>query len=167
LSEYIRKRLFTYKNNTSNKLTMIRKIDLIPGSIKLLISLSYDLASLTTAFFLAYFIRLGLASTPVTWAEISLFLAMISSTLLLFYSFDVYRSVVRYFNSKAFLKILGLLVFASTLFYLLGFILDAFVPRSVPIVFFVLATIFIAGARVVASLLIEKQWFDEREGVVI
>ena len=146
---------------------MIRKIDLIPSSIKLLISLSYDLASLTTAFFLAYFIRLGLEGTPVTWAEISLFVSVISSTLILFYSFDVYRSVVRYFNSKAFLKILGLLVFTSTLFYLLGFIFDAFVPRSVPIVFLVLATIFIAGARAVASLLIEKQWFDEREGVVI
>ncbi|MFT5756067.1 MAG: FlaA1/EpsC-like NDP-sugar epimerase [Alteromonadaceae bacterium] len=146
---------------------MIRKIDLIPGSIKLLISLSYDLAALTTAFFLAYFIRLGLEGTPVTWAEITLFLSLITITLALFYSFDVYRSVVRYFNSKAFFKILSLLVFTCTLFYLLGFILHAFVPRSVPIVFLVLATVFIAGARATASLFIEKQWFDEREGVVI
>ena len=146
---------------------MVRRIDLIPSSIKLMLALAYDLLALSIAFYLAYIIRLGVDSIEISWHENLAFIAVISSTLALFYAFDVYNSVVRFFNAKAFLKIQLLLIVASIIFYLTSFFADAFVPRSVPIVFLVLASIQIAGARAIVSLISKKHWFDEREGVVI
>ncbi len=146
---------------------MIRKIDLIPSSIKYLIALGFDLFALTIAFFISYFIRMGLTDSTFSQAEWIVFSIVSVSTLLLFIKFDVYRSVVRYFNAKAFLKIFLILISSTVIFYAAGFFIDAFVPRSVPIVFLVLATLQITSARAIFGLIFEKKWFDEREGVVI
>lgn len=146
---------------------MVRRIDLIPSSIKLLLAIVYDLIALSIAFYLAYIIRLGVDSVQISWHENIGYITVVTSTIALFYAFDVYNSVVRFFNAKAFLKVQLLLIVASTILYLTSFIFDAFVPRSVPIVFLVLASIQIAGARAVFSLVTKKHWFDEREGVVI
>ena len=146
---------------------MVRRIDLIPSYLKLLLVLVYDLFALTIAFYLAYVIRLGVESVDISWQENIAFISVISTTLALFYAFDVYNSVVRFFNAKAFLKIQLLLIAASIVFYLTSFFADAFVPRSVPIIFLVIASTQIAGARALVSLVLKKQWFNEREGVVI
>ncbi len=146
---------------------MVRRIDLIPSSLKLILALAFDLFALSFAFYFAYIIRLGVDSIEISWQENLAFISVASSTLALFYAFDVYNSVVRFFNAKAFLKIQFLLIAASIIFYLTSFFVDAFVPRSVPIVFLVLASIQIAGARALVSLISQKHWFDQREGVVI
>jgi len=146
---------------------MVRRIDLIPSSIKLLIVLAYDLFAICSAFFLAYLIRVGIEGIHISWKEMAVFFTVTLSTFLLFYLFDMYSSIVRYFNAKAFLRVQSLLLVTTALFYLFGFVFDAFVPRSVPIVFFVLTSVMIAGARSLVGFIVEKQWFDEREGVVI
>ena len=146
---------------------MVRRIDLIPGSIKLMIVLAYDLFAISSAFFLSYFIRVGFEGIHISWPEMAVFSLVTLSTLALFYSFDVYNSIVRYFNAKAFIKVQSLLILTTIIFYFSGFIFEAFVPRSVPIVFLVLASIMIAGARGLVGIIDNKKWFDEREGVVI
>lgn len=146
---------------------MVRRIDLIPSSVKLMLAIAFDLMALSIAFYLAYIIRLGVDSVQISWHENVGFITVVTSTLALFYFFDVYNSVVRFFNAKAFLKVQLLLIIASTIFYLTSFIFEAFVPRSVPIVFLVLASIQIAGARALFSIVTKRHWFDEREGVVI
>jgi len=146
---------------------MIRRIDLIPSSIKLLVILAYDLFSICAAFFLAYFIRVGIEGIDITWHETSVFFAVTIFTLALFYFFDVYSSVVRYFNAKSFLRIQSLLIVSTITFYLAGIAFNAFVPRSVPIIFLVIASVMIAGARALIGFIADQHWFDEREGVVI
>ncbi|MBL4942470.1 MAG: polysaccharide biosynthesis protein [Colwellia sp.] len=146
---------------------MIRRIDLIPSSIKLITILTYDLFSIFSAFFLAYFIRVGFEGVSFSWPEISVFFVITVSTLTLFYYFDVYSSVVRYFNAKSFLRIQILLIVTTIIFYLAGIAFDALVPRSVPIIFLVITSIMIAGARGLVGVITDKHWFDEREGVVI
>ncbi|AZQ82763.1 polysaccharide biosynthesis protein [Colwellia sp. Arc7-635] len=146
---------------------MVRRIDLIPSSVKLILALAYDLLSLSLAFYFSYIIRLGFDSVEISRHENLAFISVVGTTLALFYAFDVYNSVVRFFNAKAFLKIQLLLIAASIIFYLTSFFADAFVPRSVPIIFLVIASFQIAGARALVSLIAKKSWFDEREGVVI
>ena len=146
---------------------MIRRIDLIPSPIKLLVLLAFDLLSIFAAFFLAYFIRVGVEGIDITWHETAVFFAVTSFTLALFYFFDVYSSVVRYFNAKSFLRIQSLLIVSTITFYLAGIAFNAFVPRSVPIIFLVIASVMIAGARALIGFIADQHWFDEREGVVI
>ncbi|WP_206486229.1 nucleoside-diphosphate sugar epimerase/dehydratase [Thalassotalea sp. G2M2-11] len=146
---------------------MIRKIDLIPSSFKLLFAMTYDILALTFAFFLAYLLRLGASHIEFTATEWTVLATVVLSTMLLFYFAGTYRSVIRYFTAKSSIKIAGLLIISVFVFYLSGQIFGAFVPRSVPIVFFTIACFFIAGARSMFGLVIGRKWFDEREGVVI
>jgi len=146
---------------------MVRRIDLIPSSIKLLIVLAYDIFAISSAFFLSYFVRVGIEGIEITRKEIAVFISITLITLLLFTLFDMYKSIVRYFNAKSFIRVQSLLIITTVSFYLSGIIFDAFVPRSVPIVFLVLTSIMIAGARALVGFIVEKHWFDEREGVVI
>jgi len=146
---------------------MVRRIDLIPGSIKLLIVLTYDLFAISSAFFLSYFIRVGFEGIHISWPEMAVFSIVTLSTLILFYTFDMYNSIVRYFNAKSFLRVQSLLILTTLIFYFSGFIFEAFVPRSVPIVFLVITSVMIAGARAMVGIITNKKLFDEREGVVI
>ncbi|OKY26747.1 MULTISPECIES: polysaccharide biosynthesis protein [Thalassotalea] len=146
---------------------MIRKIDLIPSSAKLLLALTYDITALGVAFFLAYLLRLGASNISFDWPEWAVFIQVGIGTMLAFYFMGVYRSVVRYFNARSTLKVIGILGISTLLFYLSGLFYDAFVPRSVPIVFFVLAAMFIAGARAIIGVITNHKLFDEREAVVI
>jgi len=132
-----------------------------------MIVLAYDLFAIFSAFFLAYFIRVGFEGIRISWNEMAVFFTVSTSTLALFYTFDMYNSIVRYFNAKAFLRVQSLLILTTIIFYLAGLIFDAFVPRSVPIVFLVLTSVMIAGARALVGFIVEKHWFDQREGVVI
>ncbi|GAA6172312.1 nucleoside-diphosphate sugar epimerase/dehydratase [Colwellia sp. KU-HH00111] len=146
---------------------MIRRIDLIPSSIKLFVVLTFDFLSICCAFFLAYFIRVGIEGIDISWREVAVFLTVTLSTFLLFYITDIYNSVVRYFNAKSFLRIQSLLIVTTIIFYLSGLLFDAFIPRSVPIIFLVITSVFIAGARALIGFIMDKHWFNEREGVVI
>ncbi|XQW85402.1 polysaccharide biosynthesis protein [Thalassotalea piscium] len=146
---------------------MISKIDLIPRSLKLFVALTYDLCSLGVAFFLAYFIRLGVSNFEFHQAEWEVLLTVTLSTILLFYFFGTYRSVIRYFNAESTLKTLFLLGIATVTFYLSEILYGAFVPRSVPIVFFVISSLLITGARAALGLMLSNQWFDKRTAVVI
>jgi FlaA1/EpsC-like NDP-sugar epimerase len=146
---------------------MVRRIDLIPSSIKLMLVLAYDLFAICSAFFISYFIRVGFEGLKISWPEMAVFSIVTLSTLILFYIFDMYNSIIRYFNAKAFIKVQSLLIVTTIIFYFSGFIFEAFVPRSVPIVFLVLTSVMIAGARGLVGIIVHKKWFDEREGVVI
>lgn len=146
---------------------MIRRIDLIPSSVKLLVLLTYDLLAICSAFFLAYFIRVGVEGIQISAQETSVFLVVTIVTLALFYFFDIYSSVVRYFNAKSFLRIQSLLFLSTTIFYLAGLVLNAFVPLSVPLIFLVITSVMIAGARALIGFIADQHWFAQREGVVI
>ena len=146
---------------------MARPIDLIPSSVKLTLAISYDLFALTLAFFSAYIIRLGIADVTFSSAELFSFAITTVTAISLFYFTGVYSSVVRYFNAKNTVQLLFLLLFTSIVSSITGFIFDAFVPRSIPIIFFVLSFFLVAGARALVGLASEKHWLEEREGVVI
>lgn len=146
---------------------MIRPIDLIPSPVKLLLAISYDALALSLAFFIAYSIRLGVTEIPFNTPELMTAGITIFATIALFYSFGVYSTVVRHFSADNIVKVISLLTIATLGCYIFGFVFDAFVPRSVPIVFLALGSIFCAGARAAISLLVDNHLFEPREGVVI
>ncbi|WP_448213552.1 polysaccharide biosynthesis protein [Colwellia sp. MEBiC06753] len=146
---------------------MIRRIDLISSKIKFLVALSFDLTALCFAFFLSYLLRLGGDWHVLTGAEFLVFFLTAGYTLSCFYLLGIYSSIVRYFNAKASIRIIVILISAACLCYLLSQVLGAFVPRSIPFSFLVLSSLLIAGARALVGLSNGKSWFEEREPIVI
>jgi len=146
---------------------MVRRIDLIPSPIKLFLALSYDLTSIIISFFLSYLIRMNITDINFSWNEITVLLLVCFSTVSVFYLFGIYRTVIRYFDANSAMNILTLLTISSLVFFLISFPLSAFVPRSVPIIFLVISGLLIVGARAIVCFIVEKHWFDQKEGVVI
>lgn len=146
---------------------MIRRIDLIPASFKLALVLGYDICALTIAFFLSYFLRLGGDLYAFSFPEIATYILTVFITISVFFIFDIYSSIVRFFNAKASMKIIALLIFSAVCCYLSAQVFEAFMPRSVPFSFLVLSAIMIAGARALVGFSINEHLFGEREGVVI
>ena len=146
---------------------MVRRVDLLSKHLKLFIAISFDLLAIIFSFFNAYIIRVGIDNVHLGLPEYIVLGALVVITLGLLKLFDVYSSVVRYFNAKAFLRIQSILILSSGILYLEGYLLNAFVPLSVVMIYFVLATILINGARYIFGYIVEKKWFDEREGVLI
>lgn len=146
---------------------MIRKIDLIPSEIKLFLVLTYDISALTFSFILASIISVGASNIVFSQAEWSVLVTVSLSTMMLFYFSNIYLSVIRYFNSQAAIKIIGLLFISSLIFVGASKFYEADMPRSVPLLFFTISASLIAGARSIFSVITGNKWFDEREGVVI
>ncbi len=146
---------------------MIRRIDLIPAPVKLALVLGYDFIALSIAFFLSYILRLGGDIYSFSLAEAAVFLVTIAFTFLAFYLADIYASIVRFFNAKSSIKVIGLLSLSACVCYISAQVFDAFLPRSVPFSFLVLSSIMIAGARALVGFSIGEKLFQEREAVVI
>ncbi|MFD2165473.1 polysaccharide biosynthesis protein [Thalassotalea euphylliae] len=146
---------------------MIRRIDLIPSKLKFLITVSYDLISLSIAFFLSYLLRLGGDIDSFGVPELLVFVTTAVFTIACFYLTDVYSSVTRFFNAKSFVKITAIVALSTVVCYVSAQIYEAFLPRSIPFSFLVLAALFIAGARALVGFIVGKQWFEQREPVVI
>ena len=60
---------------------MVRRIDLIPSAIKLLLAVIYDLFSLAVAFYFAYIIRLGIENIEFSLHENIAFVAVALSLI--------------------------------------------------------------------------------------
>lgn len=146
---------------------MIRRIDLIPAPFKLALVLGYDFCALSIAFFLSYILRLGGDLYSFSLAELAVYSITVLFTVVTFYFAGIYASIVRYFNAKASIKVIGLLCLSACICYLSAQVFQAFLPRSVPFSFLVLSSIMIAGARALVGFLIGEHLFEEREGVVI
>ncbi|WP_448250179.1 polysaccharide biosynthesis protein [Thalassotalea agariperforans] len=146
---------------------MVRPIDLIPSSLKLLIALSFDIVALTITFFGAYLIRVGIEDIQLAVPELLVFFTTATLTLTLFYTFDIYHSVMRYFSAKSALKIIAILTFTATSCYLTAVIFDAFIPDSVPLMFLLFSSIVITGTRSLFCLVTESKLLQQREGVII
>ena len=146
---------------------MIRRIDLIPAWLKFALVLGYDFFALSLAFFLSYVLRLGGDLYSFSLAEFAVFLTTVVFTFGIFYLSGVYTSIVRFFNAKSSIKVIALLSFSAVVCYLSAQVFGAFLPRSVPFSFVVLASIMIAGARSLVGFFVGEHLFDEREGVVI
>ncbi|MGJ8692050.1 MAG: polysaccharide biosynthesis protein [Thalassotalea sp.] len=146
---------------------MVRPIDLIPSSLKLVISISYDITVITLAFFAAYIFRLGISDLAISLPELLVVATAALTSISLFYYFDIYRSVVRYFNAKSALKIIAILASAAASCFLTSALFDAFIPYSVPLIFLVFASAATTGARALFSWAAESRLLQQKEGVLI
>ena len=65
-----------------------------------------------------------------------------------FFYLGIYKAVIRFISASFFIKKLILSVFISSIsIYFLSFALDTFLPRSIPIINFLILLAFIGGSR--------------------
>lgn len=128
----------------------------LPRVQKRIISVTSDAVVLLFALWAAFALRLEQQFWVPSQSQAMISVLTVVFTIGVFVRLGLYRAVVRYLNDRAFLTVIaGVVISASTLI-VLGYLLDVFVPRSVPIIYAALAFIFVSGTRMGIRMMVHR-----------
>ncbi len=139
-------------------LTLIRSYLLnLPRPIKRVILVGFDFVALSFAVWAAYSLRLNVFLVP-DMAQITAIITAPICAIFVFIRFGLYRAVIRYLPEKAFWTIINAVFLATLLWVGVLFLLQitrfGAVPRSLPLIYAILAIIIIGGSRYFAKFLL-------------
>jgi FlaA1/EpsC-like NDP-sugar epimerase len=125
---------------------------------KQLVMVFVDSIAVILILLLAFSIRLG----NFYWPSVDIYWTIFSSPLIaipIFYSFNLYRSVLRYIGAKAILAIGQAVSLYAVIWGLVLFVVDVdFIPRSVIFINWMLCFLAISGYRVFSQILFNKKF---------
>ncbi|RCS23340.1 polysaccharide biosynthesis protein [Phyllobacterium salinisoli] len=134
------------------------KISLLPRFSKQVILVSADFLVLLLSVYLAYVLRLGFLFTP-NWNQCLLMLTAPFLAIPVFLRFGLYRAIIRYLPERAIWPIVQATAIGSLFWVTLVFLTEMSggegVPRSVPLLYWLLSTILIASSRFGAKWLLK------------
>ncbi|WP_199611294.1 polysaccharide biosynthesis protein [Flocculibacter collagenilyticus] len=140
----------------------------IPRIAKRIVTISVDVLFIISAFFLSLIVRLG--EDFISWLAFPLLLTLALSTLLtivIWAKLGLYRAIIRYIDAKAISNIIFSSFVSAIILMLTGFILDAALPRSIPILYFAFVLIFVATSRLTIRAILQDQHFVDKAPVII
>lgn len=114
---------------------------------KRLVALAVDTVFLLLAMWAAFALRLENKGWLPSDAQVVLFGSTLVFTLVVFVKLGLYRAVIRYISERALLAIIAGIGLSALFLIVFGFLLQAFVPRSVPVLYGAFAFFFVAGTR--------------------
>lgn len=114
---------------------------------KRIISLAYDTLTIALALYLAISLRIGELYIPITLPILLCFVVTLTASLTAFTKLGLYRAILRYAPTEAIVTVfagtgISALALASSSFFL-----NADIPRSSPIIFFLAALILLGAPR--------------------
>ncbi|OOF67557.1 nucleoside-diphosphate sugar epimerase/dehydratase [Rodentibacter caecimuris] len=134
---------------------------------KRIVSLFIDIILLTSAFFLAYWTRLGgIVAFDNTKIWITL-LCTIAITLLTFIKLGLYRAVLRYISFKALAMVAGGACVSAISLIFFSFFIGADIPRTVPIIYFSYVFLLCGSARMLVRCYVSLVLDKDNESVLI
>ena len=123
----------------------------LPRGSKQVILVSFDAIALSAALWLSFSLRFDRWSLPNSFEELAIILAAPVVAIPIFIRAGLYRAVVRYLPERALWTILRAVTLAVLVWILVVFLsgtfLDGVVPRSVPVIYWALASMVIIGSR--------------------
>lgn len=145
-----------------------------PRSWKRAMLVAFDLVALTGAIWASFALRFDRWNTPMTPDEALIFLSAPFIAMPIFVRMGLYRSVVRYLPERAAWKMLQAVTLAVLVWIFLAFFFEVLgrgaIPRSVPIIYWILASVVVIGSRLAAKWLLwpgERPTRSQRPAVVI
>lgn len=139
----------------------------LPRIYKRLISIFSDVFFLFFAVWAAFALRLEQQIWIPSREQLTVAAITVVITVGIFVRLGLYRAVIRYLGDRAFLTIIYGVVASSLTLIVLGYLLQAFVPRSVPIIYGALAFIFVSGTRMGVRMLVNRPRMRSKERVAI
>ncbi|WP_166253956.1 nucleoside-diphosphate sugar epimerase/dehydratase [Marinobacter salicampi] len=146
---------------------MFRRFLALPRLYKRLVSLASDAFFLFLALWGAFALRLEQHFWMPSYGQLLVSALTVVFTLAIFVRLGLYRAVVRYLSDRAFLTIIYGVAASSAILIVLGYLLQVFVPRSVPIIYGALAFLFVGGTRMGVRMLVSRPRRRSKEPVAI
>lgn len=134
---------------------------------KRVISLFVDIILLTSAFFLAYWTRLG-GIVAFDNSEIwTILLCTIVITLLTFIKLGLYRAVLRYISFKALAMVAGGAFVSSISLIFFSFFIGSDIPRTIPLIYFSYVFLLCGSARMLVRYYVSLILDRDNDSVLI
>ncbi|MCV6588620.1 MAG: polysaccharide biosynthesis protein [Marinobacterium sp.] len=134
---------------------MLKPLIDAPRTTKRAVTLIYDTAGICTAFAGALYLRTG--QVPPEQVSLSPLLITVIISLLLFIKLGFYRAVLRYMTLPAMLNLLAGLTLSATTLAISCFYFQAWLPRTVPLIYLALALLILGTPR-----LLMRAWYYHR-----
>ncbi|WP_425268636.1 polysaccharide biosynthesis protein [Marinobacter vinifirmus] len=132
-----------------------------------MISVTTDLILLSLAVWAAFALRFE----NYTWLPSDKQLWVSGATVLFttaaFVKLGLYRAVIRYLSEHAFLAIIIGVTLSSISLIVFGFLFQALVPRSVPVIYGAFAFLLVAGSRFAVRAVVQRRGRKQKDAVLI
>lgn len=142
----------------SNMLRIVSTLTGLPRFWKRVVILSFDAFALAATLWASFALRYGQWTPPTTLFDFLIVLSAPIVAIPIFVRLGLYRAVIRYLPERALWTTLQATTLATLCWILVLFLsqitLSFVVPRSVPILYWALATITIGGSRFIAKKLL-------------
>ena len=145
----------------------IKKLFSLSRLSKIIIQVLSDFLLILGSFVLSIYLRLEDISYFNDNYVILLIIITELSSLILFFRLKFYNKIIRYISDKIILN-LSLGVFGSCIFlYLFSEIIDVFLPRSIPFIYFAILSIAMISVRFILKNLFLIYKYDNRSPIAI
>ncbi|MDG2098594.1 MAG: nucleoside-diphosphate sugar epimerase/dehydratase, partial [Glaciecola sp.] len=94
-------------------------------------------------------------------------LVMVPVSVAIFMKFGLYRAILRYLSSQAMWSIVAAIAGSTSVLMVSDFFLSASLPKSVPIIYFALALMFIGGSRLLLRAIYSSLIGEIKQSVLI
>lgn len=150
----------------------LRQIGALPRFWKRVIIICLDLLALVFALWAAFSLRFGIWTPPLSVKEWVVLGTAPLVAIPIFVRLGLYRAVIRYLPDRAMWTVLQATALAAVGWVVLVFLLElagqVVIPRSVPLLYWAIATILVGGSRFLAkSLLWSGSHRSQSQPVVI
>ncbi|HZY48780.1 MAG TPA: nucleoside-diphosphate sugar epimerase/dehydratase [Devosia sp.] len=168
----MRRPLFCFKGLVSLLQGVRDRVNSLPRRWKSLALVVFDAVALVGVLWLSYQLRLGGTFEPTGPQWVLILLAPVVA-LPIFLRLGLYRAVIRYLPERAIFTIVWAMVLATLGWVFVLFIAEvsrmAVLPRTVPIFYFLLGTIVVAGSRFLAKTILypSQPGAETRQSVLI
>jgi FlaA1/EpsC-like NDP-sugar epimerase len=143
-------------------LFLLKQLLYLPRYQKRIVSIFTDSVCLPFAIWLALSLRLDtfyVMSDLSVWAVA---IVTVLSSVFVFARLGLYRAVIRYMSNHAMIAIISGVSLSALVLSAVGFAFQAPIPRSVPIIYWCLALIFLGGSRMVMRSVVHRKIMKEK-----
>ena len=142
-----------------------QRLALLPRASKQIILMLSDCILLLLSAYLAFVIRLGIVFVPNEGQTFLIFIAPVLA-IPVFIRFGLYRAIIRYLAERAIWPIFQATAIAALFWVALVFLMELYggagLPRSVPLLYWLLSIVFISASRFGAKWLLRSSESDKR-----
>ncbi|WP_395341639.1 polysaccharide biosynthesis protein [Ningiella sp. W23] len=148
-------------------MNVTKKLFLLTSKSKLFLSLLWDSCSIMLALILAYIIRSGIEGIHFKQEQWWLSLAITGFVISVLWLDGYYRQIVRHIGHKETYKVAAILLAASLFLFVADLLGLAFIPKSVPFIFWGIAFLSLTVPRFVLQLGVQSHSYRNREKCII
>ncbi|MDY6841465.1 MAG: nucleoside-diphosphate sugar epimerase/dehydratase [Pseudomonadota bacterium] len=135
--------------------------------VKRLVSVTADVLLLSLAIWAAFALRFESYGWIPDQKQLIVSVATVLITIAAFVKLGLYRAVIRYLSEHAFLAIILGVGFSSVALIVFGFLFQALVPRSVPVIYGAFAFLLVAGTRFAVRTIVRRPGEKSKDSVLI